>query len=60
MTQPSDAMHPPASLDLALIGNCTVGALVDSRASLVWCCMPRFDSAPVFRSEEHTSELQSH
>ena len=38
MTQPSDAMHPPASLDLALIGNCTVGALVDSRASprAVW------------------------
>ena len=56
MTQPSDAMHPPASLDLALIGNCTVGALVDSRASLVWCCMPRFDSAPVFDALLHSAE----
>ena len=48
MTQPSDTVHPPASLDLALIGNCTVGALVDSRASLVWCCMPRFDGDFLF------------
>ena len=38
----------PASLDLAMIGNCTVSALVDRAARLVWCCMPRFDSAPVF------------
>ena len=38
----------PASLDLALVGNCTVSALVDSQARIVWCCMPRFDSTPVF------------
>ncbi|WP_022979064.1 glycoside hydrolase family 15 protein [Ideonella sp. B508-1] len=56
MTQPSDTVHPPASLDLALIGNCTVGALVDSRASLVWCCMPRFDSAPVFDALLHSAD----
>ena len=56
MTQPSDTVHPPASLDLALIGNCTVGALVDNRACLVWCCMPRFDSAPVFDALLHSSE----
>lgn len=37
-----------ASLDLALIGNCSIGALVDRGGSVVWCCMPRFDSAPVF------------
>jgi hypothetical protein len=37
-----------ASLDLALIGNCTVGALVDRAARIVWCCLPRFDSTPVF------------
>ncbi len=36
------------SLDLAVIGNCTFGALIDARASIVWSCMPRFDSDPVF------------
>ena len=36
------------SLDLAIIGNCTFGALIDSKASIVWTCMPRFDSDPVF------------
>lgn len=38
------------TLDLALIGNCTIGALVDQRASIVWGCFPRFDSDPVFCS----------
>jgi GH15 family glucan-1,4-alpha-glucosidase len=33
---------------LALIGNGTVGALVSRCGSVVWCCMPRFDSPPVF------------
>lgn len=37
-----------ASLELALIGNGTVGALLDRSGSIVWCCMPRFDSPPVF------------
>ena len=37
-----------ASLELALIGNCTVGALVSRGGSIVWCCLPRFDSPPVF------------
>ena len=36
------------NLDLALIGNCTVGALVDSRAGITWGCFPRFDGDPVF------------
>ena len=31
-----------------MIGNCTVSALIDDHASIVWCCMPRFDSVPVF------------
>ena len=39
-----------SSLDLALIGNCTLGALVDSRARIVWACLPRFDGDPVFCS----------
>ncbi len=36
------------SLDLALIGNGRIGALIDSQASVVWCCFPRFDGDPVF------------
>ncbi len=38
------------TLDLALIGNCTVGALVDAQAKIVWGCFPRFDGDPVFCS----------
>ncbi len=36
------------SLDLALIGNSSVAALVDARATIVWSCLPRFDSDAVF------------
>ena len=39
---------PKQNLDLALIGNCSVAALVDRHARLVWWCFPRFDSDPVF------------
>ena len=38
------------SLDLGLIGNCQIGALIDERGELVWCCVPRFDGDPVFCS----------
>ncbi len=44
------ARGAPASLDLALIGNCAIGALVNREAAIVWCCMPRFDSDPVFHA----------
>jgi len=37
-----------ADLELALIGNGRIGALVDARASIVWGCFPRFDGDPVF------------
>ena len=37
-----------SSLDMALIGNCTIGALIDAQAKLVWGCFPRFDGDPVF------------
>ena len=37
-----------SSLDLGLIGNCSIGALVDRYGNFVWACMPRFDSEPVF------------
>jgi GH15 family glucan-1,4-alpha-glucosidase len=36
------------SLELGLIGNCSFGALIDERSDMVWCCLPAFDSPPVF------------
>jgi GH15 family glucan-1,4-alpha-glucosidase len=38
------------TLDLALIGNGAIGALVDARANIIWGCFPRFDGDPVFCS----------
>jgi GH15 family glucan-1,4-alpha-glucosidase len=37
-----------ASLDLGVIGNCSIAALIDRRARIVWGCFPRFDRDPVF------------
>jgi len=37
-----------SSLDLALIGNSSVAALLDAQARVVWSCLPRFDSDPAF------------
>ena len=34
--------------DLGLIGNCQCSALVERTGAVVWCCLPRFDSEPVF------------
>ena len=41
-------MTEPASLELGVIGNCQVAALVDAQARIVWCCLPRPDGDPVF------------
>jgi GH15 family glucan-1,4-alpha-glucosidase len=38
------------SLDLALIGNGTIAALIDPAAQIEWACFPRFDGDPVFCS----------
>lgn len=46
----STAGHHSASLDLGVIGNCSIAALVDRRARIVWGCFPRFDRDPVFCS----------
>ena len=35
-------------LDLALIGNSSVAALIDANGTIVWSCLPRFDSDAVF------------
>ncbi len=37
-----------SSLNLAVIGNCQIGALLDERARMVWACLPQFDSDPAF------------
>ncbi|WP_288253260.1 glycoside hydrolase family 15 protein [uncultured Hydrogenophaga sp.] len=51
MTPASGFASPePASLHMGVIGNCTISALIDSRARIVWSCMPRFDADPVFCS----------
>ena len=44
------------SLELGLIGNCNIGALIDERGEIVWCCLPRFDGDPVFCSLLHEHE----
>jgi GH15 family glucan-1,4-alpha-glucosidase len=38
------------SLELALLGNGTIGALVDPVGDIVWGCFPRFDGDPTFCS----------
>ncbi len=48
----TDAQHTASSrassLELGLIGNCRISALIDQRARIVWCCFPRLDADPVF------------
>jgi len=38
------------SLDLGIIGNCQISALIDRQARYVWASMPRLDSDPAFCS----------
>ncbi len=35
-------------LNLGVIGNCQIASLIDNRGTIVWSCMPQFDSDPVF------------
>ncbi|MGM0586175.1 MAG: glycoside hydrolase family 15 protein [Pseudomonadota bacterium] len=37
-----------SDLNLGVIGNCAVAAMVDCEGGLVWFCMPRLDGDPVF------------
>src|SRR5206468_2257253 len=39
-----------SSLDLALIGNGTIAALIDATGEIKWGCFPRFDGDPAFCS----------
>jgi GH15 family glucan-1,4-alpha-glucosidase len=36
--------------ELGLIGNCQFSALIDGHGRVVWSCLPRFDSEPLFSS----------
>ncbi len=36
------------SLELGLIGNGTISALIDGNADITWACFPRFDGDPAF------------
>src|SRR5690606_25864981 len=38
------------NLDLAVIGNCNLSALINSMGDVCWLCMPRFDGEPIFNS----------
>ena len=38
------------TLDLGLIGNSQISALIDARGRIVWCCLPRYDGDPCFNA----------
>lgn len=38
------------TLNLGLIGNCSISALIDAQGRIVWSCLPRFDGDPVFHA----------
>jgi len=39
-----------STLDLGLVGNCSIGALIDAKAEVTWACFPGFDGDAVFCS----------
>jgi GH15 family glucan-1,4-alpha-glucosidase len=43
-------LEQKSSLDLGIIGNCTISALVDREARVCWSCFPRYDGDPLFCS----------
>jgi GH15 family glucan-1,4-alpha-glucosidase len=46
-SQPAEDL---TSLDLGVVGNCNIAALVDASARIAWMCYPRLDGDPVFCS----------
>ena len=36
------------NLELGVIGNCAIAALIDQMGSIIWSCFPRLDGDPVF------------
>jgi hypothetical protein len=43
-------MSTARPLDLAVVGNCEVAALIDRRGTVVWMCLPQPDGDPVFNA----------
>jgi GH15 family glucan-1,4-alpha-glucosidase len=43
-------VNATANLELAMIGNCAISALIDANGRIVWACLPRFDGDPVFNA----------
>src|SRR5690606_31627564 len=43
-------MSPTRPLDLAVVGNCEVAALLDRSGTIVWLCLPHPDGDPVFNA----------
>ncbi|MDP9084503.1 MAG: glycoside hydrolase family 15 protein [Pseudomonadota bacterium] len=41
-------MSNKSNLNLAVIGNCQVAALIDEQGRIVWACLPKPDADPVF------------
>src|SRR3954467_2157609 len=50
MTATAKERDPVADLNLGVIGNCSFNALINRKACVVWSCMPRPDSEPVFNA----------
>ena len=47
---PSPPSPARSDLDLGVVGNGSIGALIDARGRIVWCCLPSFDGDPAFCS----------
>jgi GH15 family glucan-1,4-alpha-glucosidase len=43
-------MSANATLNLGVIGNGALAALIDDKGAVVWMCLPRFDGMPVFNA----------
>ncbi len=58
-------MVESAPLELGVVGNCQIAALIDVQARIVWCCLPRPDGDPVFSallqaSADHADGTAAH
>ena len=42
--------RPRVSLELGVVGNSVLSALIDAAGRIVWCCFPRLDGDPIFCS----------
>jgi len=46
------------SLNLGIIGNCQINALINQHGRIVWSCLPQFDSNPAFCSLLHSDDAE--